>query len=326
MRKLWLITLFIFMFAGLTFLFGQDAVEAIVAIINDDVITLSQYKEQHESLYQMLRSRYQGEDFQKQYRALRKDLLNTMITELLLYQEAKSRGYNVAEQIKLTIENIKEENGLDSDEELKRALRQQGVDFEAWKKQMEENYMKQSVIVTDVDRSIVIEDSEIVNYHKQHPDEFIEPAEYRLKAIYISAKDRNDDEVEALKREIIEKIAAGEDFVSLAGQYSEGPEKESQGDLGSFKKGELEKTLEQAVEEIEAGESTPWLKVKDGWYLLKLEEKKESRIKTFDEVRKEIEEKLFAEKRQKRLEEFLIELKEKSYIKILNPNPLGFKE
>ncbi len=324
MRKLLLIAVFIFMFAGLTFLLGQDVVEAIVAVVNDDVITLSQYKDQHEALYQMLRSQYQGEDFQKQYRAIRKDLLNTMITELLLYQEAKSRGYNVAEQIKLTIENIKEENGLNSDEELKRVLSQQGVDFEVWKRQMEENFMKQSVIVTDVDRSIVIEDSEIVKYHKQHPEEFIEPEEYKLKAIYIKGEGRTDDQVDTLKREISEKISAGEDFATLAGQYSEGPEKESQGDLGSFKKGELEKTLEQAVEKLEAGENTSWLTVRDGWYLLKLVEKKESRIKTFDEVRKEIEEKLFQEKRQKRLEDFLKELKEKSFIKILNPNPLDF--
>ncbi len=324
MRKLPLMVLFIFVIAGLLCLLGQEVVESIVAIVNDDVITLSQYKEQHEALYQMLRSRFQGEEFQQQYRALRKDLLNTMITDLLLYQEAKARGYNVAEQIKLTIENIKEENGLNSDEELRRALRQQGIDFEEWRKQMEDNYMKQSVIVSDVDRSIVIEDSELVNYHKQHPEEFTEPAEYKLRAIYIADKEGNNDEVEALKREISEKISAGQDFASLAGQYSEGPEKESQGDLGSFKKGELEKKLEQAVEKLKVGEQTPWIKVKDGWHMLKLEEKKESRIKSFEEVRKEIEEKLFAEKRKKRLQEFLEDLKEKSYIKILNPNPLGF--
>jgi len=324
MKKLHLMALFFFIFVGLTCLWGQEVVESIVAIVNDDVITFSQYKEQHEALYQMLRSRYQGDEFQQQYRALRKELLSTMITDLLLYQEAKARNYNVAEQIKLTIENIKEENGLNSDEELMRVMRQQGIDFEGWKKQMEETYMKQSVVVTDVDRSIVIEDSEIVNYHKQHPEEFIEPEEYKIRAIYIVAKDRNNDEVEALKEEINDKISAGEDFASLAGQYSEGPEKESQGDLGSFKKGELEKMLEEAVEGLKEGENTPWLKVRDGWYLLKLEAKKESRIKSFEEVRKEIEEKLFGDKRQIRLQEFLKELKEKSYIKILNPNPLGF--
>ena len=324
MKRLLIIGLFVLVLAGLASLWGEEVVEAIVAIVNDDIITLSDYKSQHEALYQMLRAQFKGDEFQKQYRRLRKELLNTIITDLLLMQEAKKMGFKVDEQVKLAIENIKEQNGLNSDEELRRVMRQQGIDFDQWKKQMEENFQKQAVIVNEVDRNIVIDDSEIVNYYKLHPEHFIEPAAYRLRAIYLSAKDRNDNEAETLKKEIDGKIAAGEDFASLASQYTEGPEKDSQGDLGSFKKGELEKTLEQAVAKLKVGERTRWLKVKDGWHLLKLEEKKESRLKPFDEVRKEIEEELFAQKRKKRVDEFLKELKEKSYIKILNPNPLGF--
>jgi len=324
MKRFQLIIIFILIFAGLIFPGEEEIIEAIVAIVNDDIITLSQYKNQHEALYQMLRSQLQGEEFQEQYKRQRKNLLEILITDLLLLQEAKKREHDVDEQVKLTIENIKEENGFNSDEELKQVMRQQGIDFEVWKKQMEENFMKQSVIVTDVDRNIVLDEAEIVNYYKLHPEEVTEPAEYKIRAIYISDIDRNNEDVEALKKEIIDKIAAGEDFASLASQYSEGPEKESQGDLGRFKKGQLEKTLEQAVDKLKVGERTPWLKVRDGWYLLRIDEKKESRLKAFEEARKEIEEKLFGEKRKKRLDEFLEELKQKSYIKIINPNPLGF--
>jgi parvulin-like peptidyl-prolyl isomerase len=310
--------------AALTLLAGGEVIEAIVAIVNDDIITLSQYKNQHEALYQMLRARLQGEEFQIQYRRARKELLDTMITELLLLQEARKRGINVDEQVKLAIENIKEENGFNSDEELRLAMRQQGIDFETWKNQMKENIMKQGVIVTEVDRSIVLDDAEIVNYYKLHPEEFTEPTEYRLRAIHVSATNRSDEEVEERKKEIKSRIAAGEEFAVLAGIYSEGPEKESQGDLGTFKKGELENSVEQAVEKLKIGEISPWLKVKDGWYLLRLEERKEERIKPFEEVRKDIEEKLFTEKREKKLKEFIERLKEQSYIKIINPNPLGF--
>lgn len=324
MKRHKLFIVLVFVFAASTLLGGEEVIESIVAIVNDDIITLSQYKNQHEALYQMLRARFQGEEFQEQYRRARKELLETMITELLLLQEAKKRGINVEEQLKLTIENIKEENGFSSDEELRQAMRQQGIDFEVWKKQMEENIMKQGVIVAEVDRNIVLEDAEIVNYYKLHPGEFTEPAEYRLRAIHVSAADKSDEEIEERKREIESKIAAGEDFAALAGTYSEGPEKETQGDLGTFKKGELEKSLEQAVEKMKVGEISPWLKIRDGWFLLKFEEKKEERLKPFEEVRKEIEEKIFNEKRQKRLKEFIQELKEKSYIKIINPNPLGF--
>ncbi len=310
--------------AASSFFWAEEVVESIVAIVNDDIITLSQYKNQHDALYQMMRAQFQGEEFQEQYRRVRKELLDTMITELLLLQEAKKRGINVDEQLKLAIENIKEENNLNSDEELWRVMRQQGIDPEAWKQQMRESIMKQGVIVTEVDRSIVLDDSEIVNYYKLHPDEFTEPAEFSLRAIYISSAEKTSSEVEDLKQEIESKITAGEDFANLAGTYSEGPAMENQGDLGTFKKGELEKNLEQAVEKLKVGETTSWIMSKDGWYLLKLEDKKEERLKSFDEARQEIDKKLFNEKRRKRLEDFIKELKEKSYIKILNSNPLGF--
>jgi len=228
------------------------------------------------------------------------------------------------EQLRLWLEDLKKENKINSDAELIRALQKQGVDFEKWKEKIKVNIMKEAVIVTNVRRNIVIDDSEIVNYYKLHPEEFTELPEYKLRAIYLSAEGGNEEEVEAKKREINEKILSGEDLSALAGKYSEGPEKENQGELGSFKKGELDKDLEQAVEKLGVGEMTPWLKVRTGWFLLKLEERKESRRRSFEEVRREIEEKFFNEMSQEKLDEFLKKLKEKSYIKILVPNPFDY--
>lgn len=314
---MWLLIFFAFTWLG-----GKEIVEAIVAIVNEDIITISDYKRQHDSLYQMLREQIQGEEFEKQYNRLSKELLNTMITELLLFQEAKKLDVDVSEQIKLTIENIKKENNIETDQELMRIMQQQGIDFEVWKKNMEETFLKQQVLFAEVDRGIVIDDAEIVNYYKQHNDEFTELPEYRLSAIYLISEGVNDSEIQERKNEIERQIAEGNDFGSLASQYSDGPEKETQGDLGTFKKGELEKSLEQEVEKLKIGEVSPWLKVKGGWYILKLVDRNESRLKTFEEVRKEIEEKLFGEKRRNKYEEFLKKLKERSYIKILIPDPL----
>ena len=319
-----MILLFLLMLSVSVLLYSQEVIEEIVAIVNDEIITLSQVKEQDEVLRLMLRAQYQGEEFQKQYALRRRGLLDEMITERLLLQEAEKQDLNIDEQMKLYIENIKKENNIDSDAELIRLMREQGTDFEEWKKMLRENIMKEGIIVTEVNRNIVLDDSEIVSYYKLHPEEFIEPPEYKLKAIYLSAELIGEEEIEAKKREIDSKIASGEDLAALASEYSDGPEKESQGDLGTFKKGELEKTLEQAVEKLKVGEMTPWLKIRNGWYLLKLEEKKEERLKPFEEARKEMEQKLFTEKYQKKFVEFLKRLKEKSYIKILKPNPLDF--
>ena len=300
---------------------GQ-VVEEIVAVVNDDVITLSQYKEQYDSTIQQMRAAFQGEEYEKQLAMLKKEMLNTMITDLLLMQQAKEKNLNVGEQLKAAVENIKKENNIASDDDMKRALRQQGMDYDQWLRQLEDNMLKQGVIYSEVDRSIVLDDSEIVGYYKLHSQEFTEPEEYKIRAVYLSTEGKAPAALEEMKNEIGGKVKAGEPFNVLAKEYSDGPAKESEGDLGTFKKGELDKALELAVSKLKTGETSGWVETKNGWYLLKLEEKKDSRLMTFEEVKKNVEERLYTQKKDKKLEEYLKGLREKSYVKILKPNPL----
>lgn len=324
MNKIRKIIVSVLIFSGATFLFTQEIVEAIVAVVNDEVITLSQYKATHEELLQSLRAQLQGEEFRKQYESLRKNILENMIMEALLLQEAKKQGIDVNEQVKMAIQKIKEDYNLQTDEDLRRELAKQGMDLESFRKRMEENILKQNIIFSEVGRSLVVDDTDVVNYYKQHPDEFTVPLEYTLSAIYLSTEGKSEEEFLAKKKEIDEKIAAGEDFASLAGEYSEGPEKESQGDLGSFKEGELAENLRQAVEDLKEGETTSWIEISNGWYLLKMRGKKESHLQTFEEARKTIEEKLYQEQQDKKYKEFMTKLRERSFVKILIPNPLDF--
>ncbi len=324
MNKLKLISFCVLIFSGVIVIKAQDTVEAIVAIVNDDVITLSDYKSAQELLYQSLQAQLQGEELENQYRLMLKDLLDKMVTELLLSQEAEKKGINVNEQLKMMIENIKNENNIGSDQELIQAFAQQGVDFNDWKEENIKMLLQQGVVYSEVGSSIVIDDSEIVNYYKQHPEQYTEPEEYTLQAVYISSEGKIEEEIQGKKEEIQGKLDTGEDFNTVASEYSEGPEKESNGDLCSFKRGELAKSLEQAVEGLKAGELTPWIETPNGWYILKLKDRKESHLKEFDECRKGIEEKLFGERNQEKLQEYLQKLKKRSYIKILRQDPIDY--
>ncbi|MFQ6068984.1 MAG: SurA N-terminal domain-containing protein [Candidatus Aminicenantales bacterium] len=312
---------FIFLFAFTHLFGGEEVVEEIVAIVNQDIITRSDYENQLRNIYQILRSQYKGEEFQKQFTQAKNRLLESMIRETLLLQEAKKRGIDVSEQVRLNIEDIKKQYGLQSDEHLRRELAKQGLTLEEWKRQFEEMLLKQAVIYQEVDSKIALDDSEIVSYYKSHSEEFIEPEEYKLRAIYLSSSGKTQEELESKKEEILSHLEKGEDMAQLASKYSEGPEKDSQGDLGSFKKGELAKNLQQEVEKLEPGEHTAWIDIANGCYLLKLEEKKEKRLKPFEEVREEIENKLFMERKRKKEEEFFKKLTESNFVKILIPVP-----
>jgi parvulin-like peptidyl-prolyl isomerase len=304
-------------------LVGQEVVEEIVAIVNDDVITLSQYKQEYEMQVQAARSQLKGENLEKVLEQIKTGLMDSLITDLLVLQLAKEKNLNVADEVKRYIDDLKKKNNIESDNDLKRALASQGMDYAQFLKQAEEGILKQAVVGMEVDRSIVLDDSEVVNYFKLHPQDFVDPEEYKISAVYLSPEGKSAEELEQKKTEVSGKLKAGEDFLALSQAYSDGPVKESKGELGTFKKGELDKTLEQAVSQLKQGEVTAWIETKNGWYLLKLAEKKESRKKTFEEAKPAIEQKIYAEKRAVKTNDFLNGLKKRSFIKILKPNPLG---
>ncbi|MBU4329834.1 MAG: hypothetical protein KKB53_04940, partial [Acidobacteria bacterium] len=81
------------------------------------------------------------------------------------------------------------------------------------------------------------------------------------------------------------------------------------------------KELEDAVRDLEAGQTAAWLEFREGWWRLYLEEITPNQLKSFEDSRQAIEQKLMAQQRDIKLEEYMIKLKERSYIKILVPNP-----
>jgi len=304
--------------------FGQEVVEEIVAVVNDDIITLTDYKEQFEAEEARLRAaQLPPEEFDKQYATLRKEFLNLMITDLLLLQKAKELDLNVSEQLKGTLEKLKQENNMTSDADLRRAVEQQGMTYDEFLKKYEEGMMRQGVLYTEVERSIVLDDAEIVQYYKKNPAEFTMPAEYKLNAIYIAAQGHADDESAAIRAAVDAKLKGGAPFADAAAEFADPPMKEAKGELGTFKAGELEKTLESAVEKLKSGETSAWVNTKNGWYLLQVAEKKDSFLRPFEEAKQEVEQRIYAEKRAVKTEEFLKTLRERSYIKILKADPLG---
>jgi peptidyl-prolyl cis-trans isomerase SurA len=302
---------------------ARQVVEEIVAIVNDDVITLSEYKKEYDQRVSQIKAQLQGDPQEKAIEQVKAQLLDSMITDMLLLQLAKEKNLNVSEQLKMSIENIKKENNLESDEELQRALRSQGLQYESWLKLMEEGILRQSVVYSEINKSIAVDEAEVIDYFKKHGAEFVVPEEYKVRAIYMAPDLRSPAEAEARKTEILEKLKGGMPFDKAAEQYCDAPLKDAKGDLGTLKKGETEKILFDALAPLKKGERTGWLDAKKGSYLLSVEDKKESRTRTFEESKRDIEQKMFQERQAAKLEEFLKELKKRNYIKILKPNPLG---
>ena len=198
-----------------------EVIEAIVAVVEGDIITLSEIRTEYRLRAEALRSQLEGEQLSIQLKRMKANLLEDMITNKLLLQKAKQQGIDVAEQLNMQIESLKKENGFETDAQLIQAMRQQGIVFGEWKQEMEENLLRQAVIFNEVGQSIVVDDTEVVNYYHEKREEFVEPAEYTIKAIYLSGENRIREEVQGTMDEISGKIQAGENFGALAAEYSD---------------------------------------------------------------------------------------------------------
>lgn len=306
---------------------GQQVVEEIVAVVNDDIITLSEFRFQFDMEVNRLRSmQLPSDQYEAEMERLKKNFLEAMITDVLLLQKARELGMNVTEQVKAMIEKIKQDNNMASDMDLRRAVESQGMSYDQWLRQYEEGMMRQGTLYTEVERAIVLDDAEVVQYYKKNPAEFTLPAEYTLNAIYVASGTRTAEACEAIKAAVDAKLGSGASFADAAAELSDEPMKEAKGELGSFKEGELERILEEAVEKLKAGETAAWVATANGWYLLRLADRKDSRLLPYDEARGQVEEKIYAEKRAVKGQEYIKSLRDRSYVKILNPDPFGLNK
>ncbi len=243
--------------------------------------------------------------------------VHIIIEEKLLIQEAKERNIDVEKEVKDSLEKLKQENNIMTDEELSEALKQEGLTIEDLKKQLRERTMQQKLLFYYLQGKISITEQEMKKYYDDHKEEYIEPASYRISNIFISYENRTREEALEMAQQIIERIRNGEDFTQLATQFSDDLSKENGGDLGFLNKKELNKDLANVIDSIDIGSVSNVIESDRGFHIFKLIEKVESKIKPYEDVKEQIYQEIFNERAAKYQDEFMDKLKKESYIEII---------
>ncbi|MFH1487482.1 MAG: SurA N-terminal domain-containing protein, partial [Pseudomonadota bacterium] len=139
---------------------------------------------------------------------------------------------------------------------------------------------------------VSVTDAEVKGYYEDHIEAFKQKKEVKARHILFKLKPDASEEEEKASREkaskVLEKARKGEDFASLAKEYSEGPTAEEGGDLGYFSEGQMVKPFEEAAFKMKKGEISDLVRTDFGFHIILLEDIKEARTKTLDEVGKEI--------------------------------------
>ncbi len=292
-------------------------VEDVVARINDQIISRSDVERAEAQLQQ---------DAQQQKLSAgdlalaQRDLLRDMIDEQLLLSKAKELGLSADADVIRRLDEIRKQNHMDSLDDLEKAARAQGVNFEDFKAQIRNQILKQKVVSEEVGRKLQLSDSEEQAYYKAHAKEFEQPEQIRLSEILIPLPENPTPEQiatgEKKADEVKAKITAGGDFADLAKKYSGGPSAASGGELGLWKRGSLGQVLEDATFPLKVGETTQPIRTRQGWLILKVTEHDQAGPAPLKDVEPQIQEALYMQAMQPALRAYLTKLREDSYVNL----------
>ncbi len=298
------------------FAWGEEKiVEEIVAVVNNQAITKSDFLETKNTIYRALATRYSGEELQKKFEEAQSTLLDNMIEDKLLIQEAKLRNFDVESEIDAGLERVKKENNIKTDEALNQALATEGFTPESYRLFARERLIKGRLISQEIEGKIEISEDEVRNYYSSHLQEFEIKPKVRLCEIIFSVEGRTPEEATRLANETLTRVTTGgEDFGTVAGSVSDAPSKSQKGDLGWIEETDLAADLKQTITDLPAGAVAPVMTNDKGSRIIKVEERQAATTAKFDDVKGQIDEKLRNDQRDKDIKVYIDNLKKDSYI------------
>ena len=164
-------------------------VEDIVARVNDQVISRSDYERADQDLDAQAK---QQQWTQQQLYEQKHDLLRDLIDQQLLLSKGKDLDITGETETVKRLDEMRKQNHLDSMEDLQKAAEAQGVSWEDFKASIRNRIITQQVIRDEVGRHVNITPTEIQAYYNQHKQEFDQPEQVRLSEILIPTANPDD--------------------------------------------------------------------------------------------------------------------------------------
>lgn len=295
-------------------------VEQIVARVNNEIITLSDYQKADQELKDEVNQACQGctpEKIQAEVKDQEKDLLRGLIDAALLVERAKDMSINVDNDLIKQLDDVRKQNGLATMDDLRKAVEGSGIAWEDYQTEMRNKLLRDNVIRQEVAGKMDISPDAVKQYYDAHKQEFDLPEQVVLAEIFLSTEGRTPEEIFSIRKkaeDLHNRLARGADFTQLAERYSEGQTAKDGGVIGTFKRGMLDKTLDDAVFKLNKGEITDVIQTKTGFEVLKVVEHYQAGLQPLPVVQDKIQNQLYMDKMQPALRDYLAQLREESYV------------
>lgn len=282
--------------------------QAIAATVNNTAISFYALDQAFRNFLSQYDSKTLSSWDEKTFDLIRRLVLENLINNELLYQEAQARRIRVSSRdIEAEIEKIRAQ--FPSESEFRRYLEYQGLTVSALRESIRRELMIQKLTESLV-ADLPIPDEEVAKYYEEHQDLFTTPAQYRLLRMTFLTK---EDAEKALRR-----LYLGEDFAKVAREVSLDEAAKKGGDIGWVSETLLPQAAREVLEKIKEDPRnvTPPIQVENTYVVYRVLEWKPRETKPFEEVKDTIRQYLLAEQRRVKTDHLLAELRKKSTITI----------
>jgi peptidyl-prolyl cis-trans isomerase C len=205
-------------------------------------------------------------------------LVKRWIDNKLVDQEALSRHYDEKEPLKQMIQRYKDQ------------------------------ILKRVFIANIVIPQIRVDEERLRQYYEEHKEKYRTPTLYRIQQITVKSLKEAE--------EILSEIKKGADFSWLAKRFSRDRFASSSGMVGWKRKSQMPAQLSKLIDQMKVGDVTEPIKTGEVYRLVRLEDKKEGRIKRFEEVKEEVRKDYIDQEIKRILDEYLRQLRKDAEIEV----------
>jgi peptidyl-prolyl cis-trans isomerase SurA len=251
------------------------AVDRIVAVVNDEVITQNDLNERVNLVVRQLQR--QGGQLPSSD-LLSRQILERMINDLLQVQLAKETGIKVDDPtLDRTIERIALENNL-STTEFRSALERDGIKYPRFREDIRSEIMLARLREREVENGIVVTDAEVETELAREARETSGDSEFRLSHVLVLVPPQaSPEQIEGRRRRAmlaLSELRRGANFAQIAATYSDAPDALQGGNLGWRSSGRLPSLFLETLEKLQPDEVSDILRSPNGFHIVKLLEKR----------------------------------------------------
>jgi peptidyl-prolyl cis-trans isomerase SurA len=301
---------------------NDQLIDGIAAIVNDEIVTISEVREAMGVELEGLRQQHSGRALQNQAKDLYHRTLMTLVNLRLQLERARKLNLQVQdEDVAYHIEALRKQNQI-SHEQLEQMLQRRGLTLATYREQVREGLLVAKVVNAEVRSRLIVLDTELQEVYQQRQERYRVPGELTVSHIlFLVSPQTAPQEAERIRQkaaEVLQQLRAGGDFVELARKYSDGPSADQAGLLGTFRSGELLPGFEEAAAKLQPGEISDIVRTRVGFHIIRVESRKDGGYQPFEAVREEIKAELLQTKTEQKYQEWLDSLRQSAYVKVLH--------